>query len=300
MVVHMGQLDANRRARLPNSAFAHVDSKGRRRLPINDAPHVRNALARFNQVVFEDATARDRARQRLLAAARKHGIVPIGFMTGQLRSERYETEKLAIENERLLGQVAARASEIHHLPTGLVTFLLTDIEGSTAIVSRLGAGYARLLAEVRGLLRNAVRKSGGHEVDVRADELFAVFAEPSAALDTALAIQRALPSRHWTDEVEVRVRIGLHSGEPTLTDSGYVGLAVHTAARICSAGHGGQIVLSAAAHRALSAAAGEIDFRSLGSHQLHGLPDPEELFQVVVADLLSDFPPARTLALVAG
>jgi class 3 adenylate cyclase len=296
----MGQLDAKRRARLPDNAFAHVDAKGRRRLPINDAAHVRNALARFNQVVFETEAARDRARLRLLNAAKKHGIVPIGFMTGQLRSERYEAEKLAIENERLLGEVAARATELHELPTGRVTFLLADIEGSTGLVARLGDRYAAVLNDVRRLVRQGVRQHSGHEVDVRADEVFAVFADASQALAAAVEIQRAFGARGWTDDLQVRVRIGLHSGEPSLTETGYVGLAVHVAARVCSAGHGGQIVLSVATRDAGGGMADGVSLRSLGSHQLHGLPDPEELFQVLAADLLSDFPAPRTLAVVTG
>ena len=99
----MSQLDAKRRAKLPNSAFAYVDSKGRKRLPINDESHVRNALARFNQVVFEDETARELARKRLLGAAKKYGIVPIGFMTGQLRSRTSEATagRLVIELGRV-------------------------------------------------------------------------------------------------------------------------------------------------------------------------------------------------------
>ena len=294
----MGELDAKRRARLPNSAFAHIDAKGRRRLPINDAAHVRNALARFNQVVFVDDAARDRARLRLLSAAKKYGIVPIGFMTGQLRSERYQAEKLAIENERLLGQVAARVTEIQKLPTGRVTFLLADIESSTALVARLGDRYAALLNEVRRMVRHALRQHAGNEVDVRADEVFAVFAAAPDALAAAVAIQRSFGVHAWADGLQVRVRIGLHSGEPTLTETGYVGLAVHTAARICSAGHGGQIVLSVAARDAVGSLADGMGLLSLGAYQLHGLPDPEELFQVLAADLLSDFPPPRTLQLV--
>lgn len=295
----MPELSAKRRAALPDSAFAHIDSKGRRRLPIHDAAHVRNALARFNQVVFESAETRDRARLRLLNAAKRHGIVPVGFMTGQLRSERYEAEKLAIENDRLLGQVAARSGEVHELPTGQVTFLLADIEGSTLLVGRLGDRYAELLAQVRRIIRRIVRQRSGFEVDVRADEFFAVFASPVDALASAVAVQRGFGSQAWIDGLDVRVRIGLHSGEPTLTETGYVGLAVHTAARICSAGHGGQIVLSRATRDVLGAPDG-VSLRSLGAHRLHGLPEPEELFQVLAADLLDGFPPPRTLELVVG
>src|SRR6187401_3493251 len=106
----MPPLRAKERAQLPDSAFAYIDSKGKRRLPINDASHVRNALARFGQVHFEDEAARDRARSRLLRAAKKHGIMPIGFISSQLK----QSQKL---------------------PTGDVTFLLTDIECSTELLA---------------------------------------------------------------------------------------------------------------------------------------------------------------------
>lgn len=294
----MPELTAKRRAALSNSAFAHIDAKGRRRLPIHDEAHVRNALSRFNQVVFDNAAARDRARKRLLAAAKKYGIVPIGFINGQLRSERYEAEKLAIENERLLGQVAARGSDVSSLPTGMVTFLLADIEGSTSLVARLEDRYAGVLKDVRSIVRDAVRRHAGHEVDARADEFFGVFAVPAEAVGAAVDVQRGFLARHWTDDVEVRVRIGLHSGTPTLTDTGYVGLAVHAAARICSAGHGGQIVMSGATRDALGDVDG-ITLRSLGAHRLNGLPEPEELIQVVADDLPDVFPPPRSVALAA-
>src|SRR5688572_25921853 len=107
----MPQLSEKVRKHLPKTAFAYVDSKGRRRLPIHDEPHVRNALARFNQVKFEDDAARERARKRLLTAAKRHGIVPIGFITGQLATERQE------------GESQARAAVARNLPTGQVTFL---------------------------------------------------------------------------------------------------------------------------------------------------------------------------------
>src|SRR6266540_4126622 len=136
----MARLDSTNRANLPNSAFAYVDSRGRRRLPINDEAHVRNALARFNQVRFEDEVARERARKRLLNAAKKYGIVPVGFITGQLQSER-ELGKL-------------RAGEPLLLPSGFVTMLMTDVEGSTALVHRLGERYHELINDVRGILRD--------------------------------------------------------------------------------------------------------------------------------------------------
>src|SRR4051794_25653068 len=163
----MPPLGANERANLPDSAFAYIDSRGRRRLPIHDAAHVRNALARFSQVAFEDEGARDKARTRLLRAAKKHGIVPIGFVSAQLQPQR-------------------------KLPTGQVTFLLTDIEDSTDLLGRLDDRYVPLLADVRRLMRAALRRCGGREVDARADELFAAFERAPAALECALGIQRAM------------------------------------------------------------------------------------------------------------
>jgi len=275
-------LAATARARLPDSAFAYIDSQGRRRLPINDASHVRNALARFDQTAFEDDVARERARQRLLRAAKKHGIVPIGFFDGQLRKERQQTE------------VKARARDIASLPRGTVTFLLTDIEGSTGLLRQLGDGYASVLRDVRALIRKSVRDAGGHEVDARADEYFAVFRQPARALVAAIGIQRSLQKREWPDEVDVCVRVGIHSGRTTLTETGYVGIAVNVAARVCSAGHGGQILVSSAARDLLAIdLADGITLRSLGRYTFAGLAEPEALFQVRAADLRVRFPKLR-------
>jgi len=269
-------LSATARARLPDSSFAYIDSQGRRRLPINDISHVRNALARFDQVDFEDDAARERARERLLRAAKKHGIVPLGFFDGQLRK--------------------ARGANVRSLPRGTVTFLLTDIEGSTRLLERLGDEYAGLLRDVRTTIRTSVRASSGQEVDARADEFFAVFRRSTHALEAALAIHRALQAKTWPQKAEVRVRIGMHTGRPTLTDTGYVGIAVHIAARICWASHGGQILLSSAARESLAErlAAG-IALRSLGRFSLHGVAEPEALFQVHAADLRAKFPRPRTI-----
>jgi class 3 adenylate cyclase len=266
----MASLGAKERAQLPDSAFAYIDSRGRRRLPIHDAPHVRNALARFGQVAFEDEDARDRARTRLLRAAQKHGIMPIGFVSAQLRPQR-------------------------KLPKGHVTFLLTDLEGSTELLGRLDDQYAPLLADVRRLVRGAVRRAGGREVDARADDLFAVFEQAPAALEAALAIQRAMRAGPWPQGIDLRLRIGLHRGRPALTDTGYVGLAVHAAARICFSAHGGQIVLSSAVGAAVVESLPDgVSLESLGAWRFRGLPEPVDLFQVDTDDLLSDFPPLRS------
>ena len=272
----MPTLSATARARLPDSAFAYIDSQGRRRLPINDVSHVRNALARFNQVDFEDDAARERARERLLRAAKKHGIVPLGFFDGQLRK--------------------ARGANVRSLPRGTVTFLLTDIEGSTRLLERLGDDYTGLLRDVRTAIRTSVRDASGFEVDARADEFFAVFRRSTHALDAALAIQRALREKTWPRNADVRVRIGMHTGRPTLTDTGYVGIAVHIAARVCYASHGGQILLSSAAHESFTERLADgVSFRSLGRYSLHGLAEPEALFQVNAVGLITKFPRPRTI-----
>jgi class 3 adenylate cyclase len=266
----MARLGAKARAQLPDSAFAYIDSHGRRRLPIHDAAHVRNALSRFSQVAFEDEAARDRARSRLLRAAKKHGIMPIGFISAQLQP-------------RL------------KLPTGGVTFLLTDIEDSTGLLTRLGDRYSALLADIRRLVRDAVRHAGGHVVDARGDEVLAVFEHASAALEAALTIQRASRGHDWPDASTVRLRIGLHGGRPELTETGYVGLSVHAAARICFAAHGGQIVMSGAVRHELGDALGQgVRLRSLGVWQFRGLPEPLAMFQADAPDAPTDFPPLRS------
>ena len=380
---------------MPDSAFAYVDSTGRRRLPIHDESHVRNALSRFNQTRFEDEATRDRARKRLLAAAKRYGIVPVGFFAGQLRvqgnqaaagrlvlelgrvasladlqqrlrSELRDTSleafewsgslggyvgaddrpavmpaagtgravtlidrrgrpmtalvhqpatladdelrkavtsavRLAVENRQLQATVDSDARDARNLPSGPVTFLMTDIEDSTGLLHRLGDGYARLLTEVRGIQRTAVRQASGLEIDARADEYFAVFPMPLDAVSAAVAIQRRILARSWPRGLDVRVRIGLHHGKPTLTDSGYVGVAVHTTARVCAAGHGGQILVTRAAHEALTADPGvpprpRLRYRSLGPFQLRGLRRTEPIYQVEATGLATDFPPLRTTA----
>ena len=270
----MPPLRAKERAQLPDSCFAYIDSGGRRRLPIHDAAHVRNALARFGQVAFENDEARDQARNRLLRASKKHGIMPIGFISAQLQPQR-------------------------KLPQGHLTFLLADIEGSTDLLQRLGDSYAALLSDVRRRVGAAVRKAGGHQVSARGDDVFAVFELAPEAVDGALAIQRAMQTGGWPGGVDARLRIGLHRGRPALTDTGYVGLSVHAAARICFAAHGGQIVMSSAVRTAaLDSLPEDVGLKSLGAWRFRGLPEPLSMFQVETGDLLTDFPPLRSAVAV--
>jgi class 3 adenylate cyclase len=270
----VARLSARDRAALADRQFAYVDSAGRRRLPINDEIHVRNALARFDRVDFESDEAKDRARQRLLNAAKRFGIMPMGFVARQLRSARGAPD----------------------LPTGSVTFLLTDIEGSTALLRALDDGYASLLRDVRRVTTDAARPYGGYRVDAYGDEYLSVFERPEAAVRAAVALQRALGARTWPGRLVVRVRAGVHTGRPTLTDTGYVGLSVHTVARICSVAHGGQILVSSHTAASLDPMLDGIALASLGAHRLAGLPRDEELFQVVADGLLDGFPPLRLLS----
>jgi class 3 adenylate cyclase len=270
----VARLDAATRAKLPDSAFAYVDSAGKRHLPIYDDSHVRNALARFNQVRFESDGARDAARTKLLKAAKRHRIVPVGFIDAQLRAER--------------GNPAAP-----ELPTGFVTMLMTDIEGSTEILDRLGDRFGDLLDELRDLLRSTVGDLGC-VVEARADELFAVFATPRAAVASAVAAQRELAARRLQGE-QVRVRVGIHSGYPTRRQANYIGMPVHLTARVCNAAHGGQVVVTGDTRLALTGSDPlDVGFTSLGTHRLRGIPGDVPLHQVVGAGLARRFPPPRT------
>lgn len=168
-----------------------------------------------------------------------------------------------------------------NLPTGTVTFLFVDIEGSTRLLARLGDQYGPLLTAVRRTLRSAVRRAGGHEVDARADEYLAAFAAAPAALQAAVDAQRALTAGPWSAGPRVRVRMGIHTGRPTLTGSGYVGMAVHVGARIARVARGGQVVISETTLSAIRDAGVEVAVGPLGAHRLHGVPEGHELFEVV-------------------
>jgi DNA-binding NarL/FixJ family response regulator/class 3 adenylate cyclase len=173
-----------------------------------------------------------------------------------------------------------------------LTFLFSDVEDSSGLADRLGAGYAHVLAEARDLQRRAIEGAGGEEVDCRGDELFSVFSEPGNAAAAALGIQRAFSGCAWPAEERVRVRIGLHSGEAERSGDGFVGLDVHRASRICQAGHGGQILASKEATAGLGVAT-----RELGEFEFRGLRDPERIFQLVADDLPDEFPPLRNVRL---
>jgi DNA-binding NarL/FixJ family response regulator/class 3 adenylate cyclase len=176
---------------------------------------------------------------------------------------------------------------VSDLPHGTLTLLFTDVEGSTRLVHELGDDYEGVLADHRRLLRDAVATAGGLEVDYRGDEFFIVFAEANGAADAAVSAQRAFAEHDWPDNVDFRVRMGMHTGRPSLRAEGYFGIDVHRAARICQAGHGGQILLSEQTRRALD---GHHLLEDLGIHQLRGLPEPERIFQLNAPGLPNRFP----------
>ncbi len=189
-----------------------------------------------------------------------------------------------------LGAPRARTlTRVSTLPTGTVTFLFADVEGSTRLVQSAGADYPAVIGEVRRLLRDQIAGNGGTEMDATGDELSAVFEEAQPALAAALASQERFRDHDWPGENVVRVRMGLHTGVPQLGEEGYTGLDVIRASRIAAAGHGGQTLLSSTAAPFISG----VEVRDLGTHRLQGLPDLERIHQVLVDDLPRDFPPLR-------
>jgi predicted ATPase/class 3 adenylate cyclase len=179
---------------------------------------------------------------------------------------------------------------------GTVTLLFTDIEGSTRLLHLLGKRYADVLDECRALMRAAFQEHHGHEVDTQGDAFFVAFARATDAVSAAVTAQRVLAGHTWPEGVPIRVRMGLHTGEPELASEGYVGLSVHYAARIMSAGHGGQVLLSQVTRDLVEHELPEgLSLRDLGEHRLKDLSHPYHLFQLVIADLDADFPPLKTL-----
>ena len=182
------------------------------------------------------------------------------------------------------------------LPTGTVTFLFTDVEGSTRLLEHLGDRYADALTQYRHLLCSAVQERGGQEVDTQGDASFFAFPRARDAVAAAVAAQQGILRHPWTDGVSVRVRMGLHTGEALATETRYVGIDVHRAARISAAAHGGQILLSDTTHALVAKDLPQgVSLRDLGEHRLKDLAGPHRLFEVMAADLPADFPPLRSL-----
>jgi predicted ATPase/class 3 adenylate cyclase len=187
------------------------------------------------------------------------------------------------------------------LPSGTVTFLFSDVEGSTRLLTRLRGRYRDVLGEHQRLLRAAFEEHDGREVHTEGDGFFVAFARASDAIAAAVSAQRSLASRRWPEAVDVRVRMGVHTGEAEVRQDDYVGLDVHRAARICAAGHGGQVLISSATRELVAdELPSDVALKDLGEHRLKDLDRPEQLFQLVVGDLPADFSPLASLSPGSG
>jgi predicted ATPase/class 3 adenylate cyclase len=184
---------------------------------------------------------------------------------------------------------------VGELQAGTVTMLFSDIEGSTALLSRLGDRYGQALSDHRALLRAAFAAWGGREMSTEGDSFFVVFGSAADAVACALAAQRALAGHDWPGGDAVRVRMGLHSGEPTPHEDNYIGMDVHRAARIAATAHGGQVVLSEAALEQAGALPAGVSVRDLGFHRLKDIAAPERICQLTGPGLREDFPPLKSL-----
>src|SRR5579863_8215294 len=184
------------------------------------------------------------------------------------------------------------------LPNGAVTFLFSDIEGSTRLVKALRQRYGQVLADHRRLVRAAIARQAGHEVDTQGDAFFVAFASAKQAVLCALAVQRALAGHLWPPGVSVRVRMGIHTGQANPVEGVYTGLAVHRAARICAAARGGQVLISQATQTLIEDEEEEelgFALAELGERRLKDLDRPVRLFELTPAEAIPE-PPARQTA----
>jgi class 3 adenylate cyclase len=180
------------------------------------------------------------------------------------------------------------------LPRGTVTFLFTDVEGSTRLLKELRDGYADVLAKHQRILREAFEAAGGQEIDTQGDSFFVAFPRAKDAVTAAVAAQRGLAAHRWPKNAAVRVRMGLHTGEPTVGEERYVGLGVHKAARIAAAAHGGQILLSNTTRGLVEdELPPDLRLTDLGEHRLKDIDLPERIFQLNSPGLPHRFPPLR-------
>jgi class 3 adenylate cyclase len=200
--------------------------------------------------------------------------------------------RMALDATELQDELRARGGQAGGLPTGEVTFLFGDIQGSTPLLESLGAQYAGVLAELRRIASEVADRHTGRLVDARADEVFLVFQHAPDAVGSAVELTARLSAMTWPGNASVRVRIGLHTGSPALTRSGYVGLDVHRAARIMALAHGGQILASEATVASFDRK-GKITIRALGRYALRGVSEPLSIVEMAEADREHHFPPPR-------
>jgi class 3 adenylate cyclase len=195
-----------------------------------------------------------------------------------------------------LPQTNYHSIAVPSLPVGTVTFLFTDVEGSTRLVQELGDRFRPALETHHAILRRAIAAHGGAEVSTEGDAFFAVFPSPLGAVSAAVDAQRELAAADWPDDRALRVRMGLHTGEGELGGDNYVGVDVHRAARIAAAGHGGQVLVSESTRALVEPAlAGDVRLRDMGQHRLKDLPALEHLYQLVISGLPEEFAALRSL-----
>jgi class 3 adenylate cyclase len=184
---------------------------------------------------------------------------------------------------------------VSDLPGGTVTFLFSDVEGSTRLLRELGDGWAGALADYRRILRDAFGEGGGREVDTQGDGMFFVFPRARPAVASAAEAQRRIEAHAWPEGAAVRVRMGMHTGEPAVAEEGYVGLDVVRAARIAAVAHGGQVLVSATTHALVAGDPVEgVGTIFLGDHPLKDLPAPVPIHQLVIDGLQTRFGVLRT------
>ena len=180
------------------------------------------------------------------------------------------------------------------LPQGTVTFAFTDIEGSTSLLKRLGADYAVVLSTHRRLAREAFAASSGVEIDTQGDAFFAAFARARDAVEAVTRIQQVHAEQAWPAESTVRIRIGLHTGEPTLSDEGYLGLDVVRAARLCGGARGGQVLLSQTTKSLVGSGLPDgVGVRLLGERDLKDIDEPEIVYELTIPGVTVTAEPAR-------
>ena len=238
----------------------------------------------------------DRELTEIFGGDRLLGVIehdPVLNEEGDLKRSVAAATRIVLENELLSTSLQAQVADVARLPSGVVTMMRTDIEGSTELLAHLRERYATLLLELRQLLRGATQHGGGVEIDSRADEFFAAFPSAGNAVGTAIEIQRQIAARDWPDNSRVRLRIGLHTGRPELTSEGYVGMDVHLTARVSATGNGGQIVISDALRGAIGEEVDTFEIHDLGSYRLKGIPRTVSLFQVDIPGSPNAFAPLR-------
>jgi len=239
--------------------------------------------------------------RRVAEIARPPGHIPAGRHRLSAWSREAHQVVLFALSEELIDASMFRVyrcgkATMPELPRGTITFLFTDIEGSTRLLKELRGRYGELLADHHRLLRGAFAEWGGQELHCQGDAFFVAFRRAKDAIAAVVAAQRALAAHSWPDGLAFRVRMGLHTGEPSPSEAGLVSLAVHRAARICSAGHGGQVLLSSTTCDLVEdELPDDVRVRDLGEHRLKDLDRPERLFQLEIAGLPADFPPLKAL-----